>query len=740
MMRPPERVEIPEAEPPRRRWEQVLAVLIVITTLCIAGVEFLHGNEEHRAHTAGEDAQRLAVEQQGAQDRIAERARAMVTSFETTETERQRQGNAFQESLLPSISAGSTELTQLGLEGQRWRQLADATQQLTPVSDDSPTGPYLDTSYPARALLAGQDKARGLLARQDIANAEREDWEARLSRYSVILTVLAVAVYLFGLALTLSGGVRRLLAGLGVVLLVGGVAVAGVMQLRRPSPPPDSVADDYAAGEYAFEVATLSNDPQGFREADAELTRAIQGWPDFSRAFLERSAVRFFMGAPPNPQDFGSTSSVAGHEAALADVEQALDTGMRTAVTYDDRGFERTVLGVLQKRGDVLDAAGPDLAQGLQLDPNNPAAHFNDGLWLLAEGRTDDALAEYRAATDRVVYLDVARRTPRHDVAYQEDLVASALADIDMLQQHRPDLAGAARRAKAAVVGAVQGGLAPNRQPPPVKLVAYAYPQGLVWDDQDTGLDLTRHAVSTQWYYRATDRDDWSVVAGLSGVAPQGYGPAPRLIQGPPAYYSFYSNSLIDTKTCIPAGSWRVEVYIDGALAGEQTAQAATGDLATGNLRDESSLFCRLPDWTRLSADKRLTGVLDGYASPDGRRGAMVIRIDNQFSGGAAGFTDSLQEALRSFAVQHVASHGLLPGTPVADHAATSDFYPPSAGLQGKAEYYRVGSDEAMLTDVTAFADGTAFIGLVYGPAGEFQPGGAGLPQVFASLTFVRSS
>src|SRR5487761_1589403 len=202
-MKPPERIELPEESAMRERFARILAVLIVISTLGVASVEYLHSVADNEAGHAAVTAQQLGIQRQGELVRADDAARSQVEAYAYGAEQRTRQGNAFQQFLLPSVQEGSIEATLLNLEETRWSQLAALTDQLTDIKPGSPTAPAQDHSFPNLELTAAQHESNRLFALQDASDQLRTDWQTRAGFLSLILTLFAVAMYLFGLSLTL---------------------------------------------------------------------------------------------------------------------------------------------------------------------------------------------------------------------------------------------------------------------------------------------------------------------------------------------------------------------------------------------------------------------------------------------------------------------------------------------------------------------------------------------------------
>ncbi len=64
---------------------------------------------------------------------------------------------------------------------------------------------------------------------------------------------------------------------------------------------------------------------------------------------------------------------------------------------------------------------------------------------------------------------------------------------------------------------------------------------------------------------------------------------------------------------CLPEGSYRVELYVNGRLAAEASTTTDFGDLDAFMARDLTMAFCHPSDWVRR--EDRLPGLIDGFQS-----------------------------------------------------------------------------------------------------------------------------
>ena len=499
-MRPPERIEIPEAEDLRReRFARILAVLIVVATLGVASVEFLHSIADKSADAASVEAQRLSIERQGALVRAEDAARAQIDIYAYQQQERAQQANAFQEYLAPSVTSGSTQAQLLQLEENRWTTLAALTGDLTSIKAGGATSPQQDAAFPNQLQSQSEQDADRLFALEDAQNQQRSDWQGRSGFLSVILTMLAVAIYLFGLSLTLQARVRRWLVTLGVVLVAGGGVATVVLLFAAPAPVPDSAADSYSRGVYALNTFYTKPGDQGLKEAYDDFSKAIQERPRFAQAFLQRSQVQFLLGSPQRQAAVVSITTDAQLQAQGNDLQQAYDLGLRDKLLLNNLAANRLLLAVTQNQPSRYSEALTYVNAALALDPNDPLLNYNKGIALLAQGNTDQAAQSYRDAVAHTVFTDVAHKTARNDSAAEENYVSGALTPLDLLVKYRPELMAQAKAMKELIVNGVDRKQAPPGNAGTMKVSELdVFPAELQWKAKIDGVDPSTANISTQ--------------------------------------------------------------------------------------------------------------------------------------------------------------------------------------------------------------------------------------------------
>ncbi|MBV9526569.1 MAG: tetratricopeptide repeat protein [Candidatus Dormibacteraeota bacterium] len=765
MMKPPERVEIPEAEDLRReRFARILAVLIVIATLGVASVEYLHSVAEKNADAAGVEAQTQSIQRQGDLVRAQDAAHAQIDIYAHQQQQRAAQGNAFQEYLAPSVAQGSTQAQVLQDEENRWSTLASLTGDLTSIKPNTATSPQNDTAFPNVLFSQSERDADRLFALLDAQNQLRSDWLGRAGLLSVILTLLAVAIYLFGLSLTLQAAVRRWLVGLGVVLVVVGGLATIVLQFGNPGAPPDAAADAYSEGVYALNTFYTKPGDAGLRDAYTAFTKAIQLRPRFAQAYLQRSQVQFLLGSPQRQAEFADITTASALQAQGSDLQQAYDLGLRDKLLLNNLAANQLLLGITQSQSGRYGDAVTNLDAALALDSNDPLLYYNKGLALLAQGKSSQAQQAYHDAVAHTVYIDVAHRVARGDPATEENYVGGALSSLDLLAAHHSGLAAQVKAAKEMIVAGVTS---PNATPgaaPTFKMSAIdVFPAELQWSAQIDGVDLSAKTttVSTQWYYQDPHKLGWSVIPALSGpsaAATSGVTVDNAVYQDTCSTcaadeYFLINSSLKASGQCLQPGQYRAEVYINGHLAGTGTSDGSSQTLQSQVFSDLGMDFCHPVGWTEDTTNTT-TGFSGGFTTKDGSSGAYFVRFQNpEVSPGTSAATEAQSfrdEMLSVFASVLPSDAGTpavdcgtnsngtntLPWGPTLDSSCnrTDAFF---LGLTGATEtwYTYNGGELHIGTGVTG--DGAVLGAFTFGPSSQWQASGEPLPDVvFDSIVF----
>jgi len=682
------------------RLSGLVAIIIAFTTLVVAATGFLQAEAANRASDQRNVAEQLSLQALASSNSAQQQAQVELETFARWVDQRTRAGNAY----VASLYSGSDPVraNALTLEQQRWETLAAATLQLSGIDPASEFGAEHDPTFPTRYFAAATEESLRLNALQDAANEEASSLDERSASYTAILATLAVSLYLFGLTLAVKGRWLQLgFLGVGVGLL--GV---GLVWFAQTTVLPIYDTNDEAAAEYARGRVALitAHDQAGYAQALAHYDRAIELRPTFAKAYSDRSDA-IFLSSSPQRSGFISIVPPEALERSRADLERARALGMENASTFGSLGFYGFAQGVQEGDTALLNEAAEFTRRAIALDPTEPIHRYNLAVTFVAAGRLDEARAAYQDAVTRTIFVDLANTELRQDAYSEEQWLAGALTDLEMVRRYRPDLENDIRAFKEQIVGRV---VSESLDGPPASPAVFAdiqldiFPAELQWQGNVTGYDATRDVISAQWYHQDPTGLGWAVIPEISITESPRTATDGRLFQLSP-----YTSRIVPP-ACLPPGNYKVELYVNGRLAAEATGVTDFSEYESFFARDMTVAFCHSAEWVRR--EDRVPGLIDGLQSADQAYGAYVARFAllpsiRALPDVAASVEDL---TLQSFT-------DLFPGTPtyVEEAGTESDYFMGLADTAWRwydygSGYVRIG---AGLTD-----DGAVILGMVYGP------------------------
>lgn len=605
--------ELPEPEELRDRMSHLTALALVGATVAAALVGFLHTVADRHYDEATLEEQELATLAAGSEQVISQWAQTQYDAFTLAREQRARQWASYQDVLFGGRSPRSE------MERELWAKVANRTEKLTRIIARTFTsvdlagefGPGEDPGFPSRFFAEITRGAVRLQALQSATNDRRTGWSNRVASLTAILTMLAVSLYLLGFSLLLRGGIRKLFVGIGVGLLVTGLAWAGIITANRPEEASEAAAEHFASGHVAL---LRASDRSDYAEAEHELTEALDLYPGFAAAYENRAEAIFQGESPqtPGPPTVTTTlpglTSVTTIEAlhrSTADLRRARDLGLRNVKVVGNLGFYMFLLGLLDDRPELFEESIELSREAIELAPRQPVPRYNLGVALLAAGRKTEAAAAYREAV-------------RVTQPYDEGLLAGVLTDLENLRRHRPDLADEVLATKQRLVGTILREAQDTAGASVGDLEISVSPSEVRLTGTFRGFNPNRDLASTQWYYRPGG-SDWFALADVSGYA---------VIPGPGGRFIDVRAYLSQTfpPRCLLDGRYRVEVYVNGELVGEHEDRVdGLGQLAPGTDVGVNVGVCRPESWGPSTAS--LPGFLTGFVSPQGDEGVYVFRV-----------------------------------------------------------------------------------------------------------------
>jgi tetratricopeptide (TPR) repeat protein len=357
------------------RFNRICAICIALITTAAAILSFLQFDASARDDRANRDNKRYSIEAFGGQ--VAGEARVNFDIY--------RVYQAYDEFQVRSVTAENNGNSKLA---SAYEQLAEATRKRSPLLGSKYFPPDADGPDIARYEVDTYFNDVTRLNQLFKASAAVKDaWDTKSNAYVVHLTLLAVSLFLFGLAVTLGGATTRtLFVSSGTVV---GLA-ACIWALRVWAEPVYDLRDAGKAIEHYVLATGLSHQGDAasgdaakkklYTKALAEFDASLNDAPRYFDALVARAQ---------NHRDLGDIAS----EAKDLEVARTLDehnAGVLSSLAYSY--FE------LNRLPEALSTSEAALREA----PHEVANIYYNALYLLAADKTDAAKAEFARATQLV--------------------------------------------------------------------------------------------------------------------------------------------------------------------------------------------------------------------------------------------------------------------------------------------------------------------------------------------------
>jgi len=207
-------------EPPRSSFEYVVAVLMMVTTVLGVTVAFLQTHASVLEDRAARDAEVYAIQTMGelVQNGYVSDYQAGLV-YDSVSLAQLALARQFGQ--LTAAQQGESDLAaEYEHEAGRLEAMREALVPYSILLSDPRYAPQGDSIVPSLQLWAEDMMAPALelLAKQNAAVEERDAWSAKAGRYVSIITLSAVALFLYGLSLVTKSRVRLVFVAVGIVL------------------------------------------------------------------------------------------------------------------------------------------------------------------------------------------------------------------------------------------------------------------------------------------------------------------------------------------------------------------------------------------------------------------------------------------------------------------------------------------------------------------------------------------
>lgn len=636
-----------------------LTTIIVFATLVAALGGLLLNRASAASSDAGDLAQALGLRAGAAETSAYAQAETNYSQYLTRQA---LEAKAAQQMLEAADDAGS---------GPMWAALyRSSTDQANQAARSVPGDlhPYLangdpDPNFPYDFYASRASTGTYLEAQSDADNDVSGDWNRLVDSYTAIVTMVAVALFLFGSAYVLYGRNRLTLSVLGLVLLSVATAWGGfLVAVKQPSPPPPVSSRDYERGVLAMAEAST---PDGYLPAIADFTAAIKARPDFALAYSERAAAEALHGSQQIGFGFISNVSTYWLERSAADFLEAYKLGARDAEQVLNVGY-----GAYQSwmaaggKGSPPPSSVTFFHRSVQLDPGNPTGLVDYALAELAERHYAVARAGYVSALTHMLFTCRApaelstctEPQPATSYGLQQAWVAGTLETLEALDSSS-DAAGSSqlRAAIDNIRSMVTDSIAAGKVvegPAPASTTVHGMIGFL--DPNFLGLDVPvpqgttpLHMASTPllvvWYERPPGAAKWSAIPE---TLCWGHGTEPCLGYLAQANdLEFVTRFLEAAGSCFTNVDYKAELYMRGELVGSLDLSPKNDyihtNLKAALAKDMNMGICVPATWHRQAplrvslrvagSHQTVSGPLSGselgFVSADRSEGVYMFRL-----------------------------------------------------------------------------------------------------------------
>ena len=637
---------------PHDRFSRVVVVLIAVAALlsAVAGLSYsvLIARSERAAMIAA--THETNIDSEYAHEALVLR---YVIRQQSVGTEADLRENALQLLQLGKLPGyANADVAPWAYERVQWMHafgdLAPAGSSMDHTYLEYDDGPYLDARFPAALYYSRV----AIAPAREVALADAFDEDAAIyergATYCLfMLTVFAIALYLFGQALAMgtSNGARILAFFAGVLILIGVGAAVRTIQITRtsngapaafsaacprptssPAPPAtraEVAASCYAQGVYSDEIA---NDREEYAPAVQHFRDTVQLRPQFA---LSQYQMLDAEGELATPQRTGYESiedpqlvpRMIADRKAVAETLNERDMGTPLGF-IDSSAFDSYIDSLLTHDRRMLQSS---LKQA-QSDPEaagDSQSQYNVGVMMLADGRFSDAVKQYNTAVTL---------KPK-----DEEADISAISDMELLRAQCPrlpwqtgtscaQLAQTEDGIKSRLVQGTFSTPAPDPPSPQLHIGAWVAPDGVSWAAPAEQLKRFHGKFAVLWYLRDPTWHSWYVHLGLMHHTDTA---SMQRVGSVLLDYNSYL-AVSDFVRCLPTRQdFRVEVYSGGRLIAQKTIPGRPNDppFVGGQFGVADVGFC-YPQSPQPSAQwtRRIDvhGDLDGsYIDPSG---AFAVR------------------------------------------------------------------------------------------------------------------
>ncbi len=383
------REEEEEEEEKEEPFKQIVTVLIATVALIATLIAYLQADASNQAGGANRNVQQYALDALG--ERTYGESQLGYHYYTAAQAWKQL-----------DVLATSSDRHGNSAAAARYRSAMDAISQRTDIFDAKYFDPDTDVVPNSDAYAADLyvTSAADLAERSVLQLALHSAWDDKANAYIAHLTLLAVALALFGLGLAISGFVRYIFAVAGVLMVSFTIVWAMGTFLQSITTISDEAVDAYAIG-YGDNYAAR------YQDAVDSLNKALDLEPGYANALAARADAYLGLYYDAYSDNYYSTLS-GDTDAADKSAQEANDLLQKAIDNYeaartagkDDVNVNWNLGWAYYLQGKYDEAIQTD-DHVLELDSTTIGVRMNRAIALLASGRYEDAELEYNTAIAR---------------------------------------------------------------------------------------------------------------------------------------------------------------------------------------------------------------------------------------------------------------------------------------------------------------------------------------------------
>ncbi|MEO5952870.1 MAG: tetratricopeptide repeat protein, partial [Chloroflexia bacterium] len=390
--------ELEDEEEKEEPFKQIVTVLIATVALIAALIAYLQSDASNQSGSANRNVQQYALSALG--ERTYGASEVGYHYYTAAHAWKQL-----------DVLAKSSDNHGDAAAAARYRKAMEAISEQTDIFDKTYFNPDTDVVPDEYAYASDlyvttvADQAERSVLQLKLHNA----WDAKASAYIAHLTLLAVALALFGLGLAASGFVRYIFASAGLIM----VAATVVWAITVYAEPVKTISED-AIDAYATGIG--DNKAGRYEDAVDSLTSALEMEPGYANAMSERGDA--YIKQKYDAYSNGYFQSVAGKQEDADKSFQEGDEKLQLAIddyeAAQKAGKDDTHVGwqlgwsyYLQGK---YDKAVEKDQHVLDNDPSVIGVRLNKAIALLVQGKYEDAEKEYNIAIARTTDIVNAAR------------------------------------------------------------------------------------------------------------------------------------------------------------------------------------------------------------------------------------------------------------------------------------------------------------------------------------------